>query len=494
MKQTCLRIIKSIVIVLGLNLLVCTLAVAQTTPHRCITWEKLSDSGPDLQQIGKLSVRHSKDIESSSWSIGCETLDRDQADFNVYKKYVGELGAKHARLQSGWAKCEKQKGVYDFKWLDDCVYGVKEQGAQPWICLCYGNPIYGSGKHLATTVGKLANSEEGMAAWLKYVEATVTRYKDVVNTWGIWNEPYYQDMGDGFTPQLKGYTSLLIATAEVVRKAQPDAIILGEIDWQSRNQSTVVMLEKLKDAGKLDLVDYWSYHPYKNNPDACYAEIEKLQKLLQSYNPDYKLHQGEAGCPSILEWTHALKRYPWTEYSQAKWHLRRMAGDHVRNIPSSVFTIIDLKYPDMLQSFGLIRSNLLLEFIYKRPSYYAVQHMFAFFDDTVKPVGELEYKSPSLRKMTVAGFEKDKKPVVLIWYNDQVPSDDLEWDLVNLIISNVTFEDPVYVEMITGKVYEIEKTTWSSQGTSTEFFRLPVWDSPIMIAERSQVSLQKEQP
>ena len=45
-----------------------------------------------------------------------------------------------------------------------------------------------------------------------------------------------------------------------------------------------------------------------------------------------------------------------------------MAGDRVREIPSSVFTIIDLKYPNMLQSFGLIRSNLLLEFIYKRPT------------------------------------------------------------------------------------------------------------------------------
>ena len=52
-----------------------------------------------------------------------------------------------------------------------------------------------------------------------------------------------------------------------------------------------------------------------------------------------------------------------------------MAGDRVRSIPSSVFTIIDLKYPNMLQSFGLIRSSLLLEFIYKRPAYYAVQHM-----------------------------------------------------------------------------------------------------------------------
>ena len=112
-----------------------------------------------------------------------------------------------------------------------------------------------------------------------------------------------------------------------------------------------------------------------------------MKRQLAAYSPKYKVYQGEVGCPSILEWTHALAYYPWTEYSQAKWDLRRMAGDRGRGIPCSVFTIIDLKYPDMLQSFGLIRSNLLLQFIYKRPAYYAVQHMMGFFDDAVKPVG-----------------------------------------------------------------------------------------------------------
>ena len=112
--------------------------------HRSVTWEKLKVSGPVLKQIGWLDSRHSKEIASSPWSIGCETLDRDYAKFSVYKDYVGELGAKHARLQSGWAKTEKEKGKYDFAWLDYHVKGLTEQSVRPWICLCYGNPIYGS--------------------------------------------------------------------------------------------------------------------------------------------------------------------------------------------------------------------------------------------------------------------------------------------------------------------------------------------------------------
>jgi hypothetical protein len=447
--------------------------------YRSITWERFQASGPELRQIGRLAVRHAKDIQSSPWSIGCETLDRDYAKFSTYKDYLGELGAKHARIQSGWAKCEKQKGIYDFAWLDECVYGLNEQTVKPWICLCYGNPLYGSDINLGAGLAELVESPESLAAWLKYAEATVARYKDVVHEWEIWNEPFSQG---------KNYAVLVLATAERIKRIQPDAIV---IVTAVRDPDRVCVLEALKAANKLELVDWWAYHPYTPNPDTSYAAVEKTQALVQSYSPKYKVYQGEAGCPSILEWTHALANYPWTEYSQAKWDLRRMAGDRVRGIDSSIFTIIDLKYTNMQQSFGLIRSNLLLEFIYKRPAYYAVQHMMSFFDDTVKPVGELECQSNSPRRLTAAGFQKQGAPVVLLWYSDKVPGDELTWDPVDLTIKNTTFHDPVYVEMITGKVYDLDKKNWKTSKAGVEFKGLPVWDSPVMIAERSQVEVKQ---
>ncbi len=444
-----------------------------------ITWDRFKAAGPDLTQIGWIATRHARAIESSDWSIGCETLDRDQARFSVYKDYVGELGAKHGRLQSGWAKCEKQKGVYDFTWLDECVYGLSEQGVKPWVCLCYGNPIYKSTVQLGSTLAPIVRSEEALAAWLKYVETTVRRYQDVVNEWEIWNEPF----GQG-----EDYAIMLLATAELIKNIQPHACIL--VTAITADDRTVV-LEALQAAQKLDLVKYWVYHPYDRNPDTSYAAVEEMQRQLAAYSPHYRVYQGEVGCPSILEWTHALAFYPWTEYSQAKWDLRRMAGDRVRGIPCSVFTIIDLKYPDMLQSFGLIRSNLLLQFIYKRPAYYAVQHMMGFFDDAVKPVGLLAHESASPRTLTVAGFEKAGTAVALLWYSDQVPSDTLAWDRVDVTIKGATFQNPVYVEMITGKVFALDPSAWKCEGGNTILTQLPLWDSPIMLAEREQVVLRK---
>ncbi len=477
----CPRAVKHLAIVMAVSLLPASSALAQTRKYRSITWEKLKASGPGLKHIGRLAVRHARDIESSHWSVGCETLDRDQARFSVYKDYVGELGVKHARLQSGWAKCEKQKGVYDFAWLDACVYGLNEQGVKPWICLCYGNPIYGSDRHLGAGVAAVAQNEEALAAWLNYVDATVSGYKDTVHQWEIWNEPN----GHG----CEEYATLLMKTAETIQKIQRDAVIMGLSLAGVDVQFTKGVLEILKEHQHLDCIDYVTYHPYTRNPDSSYRAVDTLKQLVESYSPTIKLYQGENGCPSILEWTHALAQYPWTEYSQAKWFLRRLLGDRVRGIPSSAFTIIDLRYPNMLQSFGLIRSNLLHQFIYKRPAYYGVQHVAGFFDDDVKPMGLLPYESDCPRTMAVAGFEKEGTSVVLVWYSDTVPSDALKWDLIDVAIQGATFHDPVYVELITGKVYELDRSCWKAEEETVKFTTLPVWDSPVMIAERSKTNL-----
>jgi hypothetical protein len=51
------------------------------------------------------------------------------------------------------------------------------------------------------------------------------------------------------------------------------------------------------------------------------------------------------------------------------------------------------------------------------------------------------------------------------------------------------FKDPVYVEMISGKIYEIDKSDWSTNDQYTRFKKLPIWDSPMMILERSQINM-----
>lgn len=62
---------------------------------------------------------------------------------------------------------------------------------EPWICLCYGNPIYTDlAKPVFGAVGyPPIVTEREMNAWLAYVKATVAHFKDRVSIFEIWNEP-----------------------------------------------------------------------------------------------------------------------------------------------------------------------------------------------------------------------------------------------------------------------------------------------------------------
>ena len=142
----------------------------QAAPKKrpCVTWEKLCRLDCGLEPAGVLDTRHAKDIAGSRWSIGCETMDRDYADWDAFKEYVGILGAKHGRLFSGWAKTEQEKGVYDFTWLDPQVREMAAMGVKPWICLSYGNPVWGSDFRLGMRVKQVSGNPESFDAWIRY--------------------------------------------------------------------------------------------------------------------------------------------------------------------------------------------------------------------------------------------------------------------------------------------------------------------------------------
>lgn len=194
------------------------MSFAQKKPYS-VTWQQFNVHTPPLLQIGELATKPADGTGNSRWSVGCETLDRDYADFSKYKQYVGELGVGYARIQSGWAKCEQEKGKYDFAWLDKIVDGLNEEGVRPWMCLCYGNPIYGVDRNLGAG---LFIKEEVMKAWCKYVRETVKHYKGRIAMWEIWNEPNLRSKNN---PEY--YAEMLIRTAEEIRKIDNEAVILA---------------------------------------------------------------------------------------------------------------------------------------------------------------------------------------------------------------------------------------------------------------------------
>ena len=456
---------------------------------KSVTWERLNKIDPGLKGIGRLAVCDAKDLKSSPWSIGCETLDRDYADWDAMKPHIGPLGAKHGRLFSGWAKTEKQKGVYDFAWLDRPVREMAALGVKPWICLSYGNPIYGSDFRLGMKVREVTRNPEAFAAWLRYVEACVRRYKDVVDEWEVWNEPFGQGAD---------YAELFYRTARAIRAVQPAAKIYCTAVNFPKDYTCV--LERLKKEKALDLGSRFIYHPYWHNPDSVYQRIaEPLRKLVKSYSGAFDVMQGEAGCPAQLEYAHAMPNVEWTEYSQAKWLLRRAVNDAAHAIPSGYFSLVDNNYGTMLQSFGLVRCNGLRRTVYRRPSYHALRNVFCFLTDEAHPVSaaddiwfemvhRFDPRDTSKRRMSAARFTRYGSQVRFFWFSDARPSDALGFDRVTVWLKPGTISRPVWVEMITGRVFEIPEKDIRREKDRL-LLTVPMWDSPVMIASRSAVPL-----
>ena len=94
------------------------------------------------RKTGKITPVDSLHATDMRFGIGMEKLDRDVFDPSKAYDQVSGLGVKRVRLQSGWMRTEKEKGKYDFAWLDEVVDNLIKRGIEPWLCMCYGNPLY----------------------------------------------------------------------------------------------------------------------------------------------------------------------------------------------------------------------------------------------------------------------------------------------------------------------------------------------------------------
>lgn len=434
--------------------------------------------GIGFPRIGKLTPRHAKEITGSNWSVGAETMDRDFTIYAHWKEYLGPLGIKKARLQAGWARTEQEKGVYDFAWLDEAVFDMPKHGVTPWMCLSYGNPIYEGGGQ-ARLMGGVPTSGEALEAWIKWVQANVERYGKVIDEWEVWNEPNYR-------VPAADYARLLILTAETVRAIQPKATIIAMslgsgVDYKYADKVLAILAEQ----DKLHLVDQVTHHRHQRNPDPNEPEIE-LEKVVRKYSDRIVIRQGEAGCPS--EWceTRALNKYPWTERTQAKHVLRRLLADLGRDKESSVFGIMDMKYPDEMNRKGLLRARDDGTVEYPKPAYYAVQNLASVFDDRLARIRDYPVEMPEGLPLSVHGYEHRASggQIVAAWFHDKIPSDENKKTPVDFKFARGQFTEPVYVDLRTGFVYGIPQSHWEHDGAVHRFQAIPCYDSPILIADK----------
>jgi hypothetical protein len=470
----------------------------------------------DMEWIGTVRPRAAGEIASSNWRLGCEVLDRDFADFGEYRDFVEPLGIKLVRLQGGWAKCEKEKGVYDFAWLDRIVDYLRARGIGCAIETGYGNPIYKGGGTVDLAAG-FPTSEEALAGWDGWIRALATHFKGRVDTFMMWNEPDL-DPADGSPRKTPAHIAAFnVRTAKIIRSVIPQARLAGLSLAFCKDKP---FEECLKAMGEdVRLFESFVYHGYKAAPESSYAEVEKLKAVLAKYHPTARLWQGENGCPSEMAFVFALNGIPWSEYSQAKWDMRRMLGDLGHDVLSSVFTICDFNHKGReINLKGLLRADENKKVIAVKRAYYAVQNVVSVFDDTLVRVrGSGWDKGFGTKDATIATYEYLKNartPVFAFWScAEPCAKDDPKVSFVpsagyvgfRYVRPGESFEtrpmafrynggalalaDPVWIDLLTGRVYAFPKKNVVVGSGYVRYLDVPVYDSPCLLTERSAVDM-----
>lgn len=455
-----------------------------------------------MKRIGTLKPKSVNEINDSNWTLGCEVLDRDFADFEAYKELIAPLGVKTIRLQGGWAKCERVKGRYDFAWLDRIIDYARRRGIEILLETGYGNPIY-KGGGTPDIAGGFPVSEEALSAWDAWVDALSRHFAGRVRDWAMWNEP---DLHIDSPPKtIEEIAAFNVRTAKIIKRNIPQARIGG----LSLMREDPVYFESCLKAigGDIGLFEWFIYHGYTVAPESAYANVERLKAILAKYSPNARMRQGENGCPSEMGLFFGLSHIPWSEYSQAKWDMRRMLGDLGHDVASSVFTICDYNHKDReINLKGLLRANAEKQVIDIKVAYYAVQNVACVFDDTLTRVKDSTFGT---KDMTISAYEykkPDGRPVFVFWtHADEVtkvkrhsgkaeyepqfcrPGDSFTMRPVVFRYGGAPLKNPVWVDMLTGRIYAFPPERQIVHSAGLTFVRVPAYDSPCLLTERSVV-------
>ena len=470
-----------------------------------------------LRRIGTIRPRAAREISGQNWRLGCETLDRDYMNFEEYKEHVAPLGIKIVRLQGGWAKCERQRGIYDFAWLDRIVDYLAAEGVECAIETSYGNPIYSGGGTVDLAAG-FPTSEEALSAWDAWVGALARHFKGRVNRYMMWNEPDIRPLDGSPAKTPAQIAAFNVRTAKAILKECPGARLAGLSLARNDPAYFEACVKALGEDAKL--FESFVYHGYAPAPESVYAEVEQMKAIVAKYAPHARMWQGENGCPSEMASKFALSRIAWSEYSQAKWDMRRMLGDLGHDVFSSVFTICDFSHTGReINLKGLLRANEQKEVIAVKRAYYAVQNVVSVFDDRWTRVRdssvEKGFGTTDASVTTYHYRDADGTPLFVFWTHGgdwrqlsgnkeacvlgegtwaleyRRPGDSFETrPAVFQYTGGAPLAEPVWVDLLTGRVYELPKAKQIVTHGVVRFVDVPVYDSPCLITERRALDLE----
>jgi Carbohydrate binding domain/Glycosyl hydrolase family 10 len=189
-------------------------------------------------------------------------------------KLLSFVGVGWVRAWWDWGIAEPRKGQFRWNSFDAQVRLASKHNID---LLCMIGRVYGP----KWTGSKIAFAPpDNLADWDNYVRRVVSRYKDRVKYWEIWNEP---DIAFKIKQNPALYVELLKRAYKIIKETDSKAEVVGVCG------SFFEFIEPVIRSGALDYMDIFSYHCYslKYNPaDSLPGWTGRLNKLIKKYGKD----------------------------------------------------------------------------------------------------------------------------------------------------------------------------------------------------------------
>jgi len=283
---------------------------------------------------------------NSPWGIGLYHHMYSAEEYARALDTARDAGVTWVREAFHWDEVNPEPG----KWTWEACDRVVDQASARGLSLCvllHGYPP----KYEFTT-------EEGIQRYCEYVRAVVTRYRDRVKHWELWNEPNIQYFWVG-TPEQ--YAALLKAAYQACKEADPECTVLGICTAGT----DLKFIERILKAAGPQVMDLLVIHPYRypRTPERndLIGEIRRAAETARRVGPARRIWITEVGYPTDTG------PYGSTEVRQAQMLVRTYLECLASGEVDKVFWHI---HRDGDEGFGVVRMDMS-----PRPSYLALATM-----------------------------------------------------------------------------------------------------------------------
>jgi len=279
-----------------------------------------------------------------------------------------EAGVGFVRMDFLWEDIEPVKGEFKFDKYDYIVGLLYKNNIKILGLLDYSAPW-------ASPTGKWNNPSGDNQFFIEYARKVISRYKDKVKYWEVWNEPdsaIYWVQQDG----LQSYCSLLKDVYLAAKAEDPECKILN-----GGFASGILSVNRLYDNDAKDYFDILNIHIFESplNPQAIkrVKAYTRLAYKVMKKNSDStkKIWVTEIGCPGVNQ---GLKVKNWwlgknpDERQQKEWvkqvFTQLVKEEAVEKVFWAFFRDCNEHWENGIDYFGLLRWDYS-----KKPAFFAYQ-------------------------------------------------------------------------------------------------------------------------